>query len=154
MTAIKNLYVKALRLFAKLAWLGPLAVRVVIGLAFAMNGWGKLHNLDAITDFFTSLNIPMPHANAVFVSSVECIGGLLLIVGLGTRIAALFLIGVMTVATLTAVLPDPDKQVINSIEISYLLSFVWLVVNGAGAVSIDHLIARRAHVDPQVGEAA
>jgi len=154
MTAIKNLYVRALRIADKLAWLGPLAVRVVIGLAFVMTGWGKLHHLDDITEFFTTLHIPMPHANAVFVSCVELVGGLLLIVGLGTRIAALFLIGVMTVATLTAVLPDPEKQVLSSIEISYLLSFVWLMLSGGGAASIDHLIARRAHVDPHVGEAA
>ena len=154
MTAIKNLYVRALRIADKLAWLGPLAVRVVIGLVFVMSGWGKLHQLENITEFFTSLHIPMPHANAVFVSCVELVGGLLLIVGLGTRIAALFLIGVMTVATLTAVLPDADKQVLSSIEISYLLSFVWLMLSGAGAASIDHLIARRAHVDPHVGEAA
>jgi putative oxidoreductase len=154
MTAIKNLYVRALRIADKLAWLGPLAVRVVIGLAFVMTGWGKLHHLDDVTEFFTTLHIPMPHANAVFVSCVELFGGLLLIVGLGTRIAALLLIGVMTVATLTAVLPDPDKQLLSSIEISYLLSFVWLALSGGGAVSIDRLIARRAHVDPQVGEAA
>src|ERR1041384_7722054 len=154
MTAIKNLYLRALRIADKLAWLGPLAVRVVIGLAFVMTGWGKLHHLDDITEFFTTLHIPMPHANAVFVSCVELVGGLLLIVGLGTRIAALFLIGVMTVATLTAVLPDPEKQVLSSIEISYLLSFVWLMLAGGGAASIDHLIARRAHADPQVGEAA
>ena len=154
MTAIKNLYVRALRIADKLAWLGPLAVRVVIGLAFAINGWGKLHNLDGITGSFTDLGIPMPHANAVFVSSVEFVGGLLLIVGLGTRIAALFLIGVMTVATLTSVYPDPDRQVLNSIEISYLLSFVWLMLSGAGAASIDHVLARRAHIDPHVGEAA
>jgi putative oxidoreductase len=154
MTAIKNLYVRALRIADKLAWLGPLAVRVVIGLVFVMSGWGKLHHLDDITEFFTTLHIPMPHANAVFVSCVELVGGLLLIVGLGTRIAALFLIGVMTVATLTAVLPDPEKQVLSSIEISYLLSFVWLMLSGGGAASIDHLIARRAHGDPQVGEAA
>lgn len=154
MTAIKNLYLRALRVATRLAWLGPLAVRVVIGLVFVMSGWGKLHHLDDVTEFFTTLSIPMPHANAVFVSSVELVGGLLLIVGLGTRIAALLLIGVMTVATLTAVLPDADKQVLSSIEISYLLSFVWLVVSGPGPVSIDHLIARRAHLDSQVGEAA
>ncbi|HEY6179269.1 MAG TPA: DoxX family protein [Kofleriaceae bacterium] len=154
MHTIKNLYLGALRVANKLAWLGPLAVRVVIGLAFVMTGWGKLHHLGDVTEFFTTLHIPMPHANAVFVASVEFVGGLLLIVGLGTRIAALFLIGVMAVATLTAVLPDADKQVLSSIEISYLLSFLWLMLAGGGAVSIDHVIARRAHVDPQVGEAA
>ena len=150
----KALYQRALQQCAKLAWLGPLAFRVVIGAAFLRNGWHKLHMLDDITGFFTELHIPMPHANAVFVSSVEFVGGLLLILGLGTRIAALLLIGVMAVAILTAVYPDADKSTLDSIELSYLLGFLWLVVGGAGSVSIDRVLARRGHAGHQVGEPA
>src|SRR5689334_15293203 len=102
---IKNLSRSVLGICAKLSWLGPLAVRVLVGVAFALGGWGKPHNLDGITGFFTDLHIPLPHANAVFVSCVEFIGGLLLILGLGTRIAALFLVATMTVAFFTAIFP-------------------------------------------------
>ena len=95
--------VHALRSFD---WIGPLLIRFTLGLVFVTTGWGKLHNLDQVTQFFGSLHIPAPHANAVFVSSVELVGGLLLIAGLGTRIAALLLVGVMAVAIWTAKLPE------------------------------------------------
>jgi putative oxidoreductase len=156
LTSIQRLIHSVLGLLTRTSWLGPLAVRLVIGLAFAVTGWGKLHNLEQVTEYFTTLHIPAPGLQAAFVSSVELIGGLLLIVGLGTRIAAAFLIGVMTVATLTAKLPEAEHLIdlISTIELTYLAIFVWLVVSGAGKASIDHVIARRGHADHQVGEAA
>jgi putative oxidoreductase len=153
-TSIKTLYQRALRLCAKLHWIGPLAVRIVVGIGFAFTGWAKLNNLDTPIALFTRLNIPFPHANAVFVSLVELVGGILVALGLGTRIAATFLIGVMTVAFLTAILPNADglADLFTSIELTYLAIFVWLVVSGPGSISIDHLLARRG--GPHVGEPA
>ena len=154
-TMIKTLSRRALELCATLSWIGPLAVRLVIGAAFILTGWGKLHNLDGVTEFFTELGIPMPHANAVFVSLVELVGGALLVLGLGTRIAAAFLIGTMAVAFLTAIWPKADSvfDLFSTIELTYLVIFVWLAVHGAGKASLDHLLARRSR-DPHVGEAA
>ena len=60
-----------------------LAVRLYWGWQFAQTGWGKLHNLAKITDFFTSLNIPFPPASAHFIAGLEFFGGLLLILGFG-----------------------------------------------------------------------
>lgn len=156
LTIIRPLSRLARGISTKLGWLGPLLVRIIVGLSFAVGGWGKLHNLDAITKYFTSLGIPVPGANAVFVSIVEFVGGLLLIAGLGTRIAALLLIGVMAVAFLTAILPEAQGVLglFSTIELTYLVIFVWLVVSGAGAISLDHLLVRRNQPDPQVGEAA
>jgi putative oxidoreductase len=161
-SSIQNLYGLAVRLLRKVDWAGPLLVRLTIGLAFATNGWGKLHHLDDITEFFRSLNIPAPDLNAAFVSSVEFGGGLLLIAGLGTRIASVFLIGVMAVAIYTAKLPDLHGvdglvELSGTIEMTYLAAFVWLLVSGAGAVSLDHLIARmvgRGSSASRVGVAA
>jgi putative oxidoreductase len=119
-----------------------LLVRLTLGLVFLTTGWGKLHNLDNVTRFFDSLRVPAAHANAVFVSSVELGGGALLILGLGTRIAAMFLVGVMTVAILTAKLDELHGIVdlANTIELAYLAAFVWLVVAGAGRASVDHVV--------------
>ncbi len=66
-----------------------LAVRLYWGWQFVQTGWGKLHNLAKITDFFTSLNIPFPALNAHFVSGLEFFGGILLILGLFSRPIAL-----------------------------------------------------------------
>jgi putative oxidoreductase len=129
-----------------LGWIGPLIVRLTLGLVFLTTGWGKLHNLDNVTQFFDSLHIPAPHANAVFVSSVELVGGLLLLLGLGTRVAAMLLVGVMTVAIWTAKLPELHGAVdlVSTIELAYLAAFVWLLFAGAGKASADHLLSRMA----------
>ncbi|TMQ11003.1 MAG: DoxX family protein, partial [Deltaproteobacteria bacterium] len=132
LTSIKTLPRRALEICNQLGWIGPLLVRLIVGIAFVLTGWGKLHSLDNVTEFFTDLGIPLPHANAVFVSTVEFVGGLLLILGLGTRIAAALLIGVMTVALLTAIGPKADSalDLFSTIELTYLVVFVWLLVNG------------------------
>jgi putative oxidoreductase len=146
LTSIKTLYQRALRLCARLDWLGPLVVRLIIGFAFFLDGKGKLGNLDKVTSFFADdLHIPFPHANAVFVSTVELVGGLLLVIGLGTRIAALLLAATMAVAFVTAIVPHSDSvlDLFNTIELTYLAIFVWLIVSGGGPISIDRLIARR-----------
>lgn len=132
----------------KLEWLGPLLVRLAVGLVFAASGWGKLHHLDDVSQYFGSLGIPAPHAQAVFVSTVELVGGVLLLLGLGTRIAALFLVGVMAVAIWTAKLPEIHGivELARTIELAYLASFVWLVVAGGGAASVDHVLGKRRPV--------
>lgn len=157
---IKTLYQRALQRCAKLAWLGPLAVRIVIGTAFVITGWGKLTNLDKVTGYFESLHIPLAGPQAAMVSTIEFAGGLLLIVGLGTRIVSLLLIGVMTVAILTAKLGEAEGFVDflttlpTTIELTYWVTFVWLLLGGAGRASIDHLISRRGQASsplPQSG---
>ncbi len=134
---------RSLSLLRRVEWTGPLLVRLTLGVVFVMTGWTKLHDLDHTTQFFASLHIPAAHANAVFVGVVEFVGGLALILGLGTRIAALFLIGVMTVAILTDRLPRLHGIVdlASTIEVAYLAAFVWLGVAGAGKASLDHLLS-------------
>lgn len=135
---------RSLVLIGRFDWIGPLLVRFTVGLVFLMTGWGKLHNLDGVTQFFESLSIPAARANAVFVSSVELVAGALLVVGLGTRVAALFLAGVMVVAIATAKLPEVHGVVdlVNTMEAVYLAVFAWLLMSGAGKASLDHVLFR------------
>lgn len=79
-----------------------LAVRLYWGWQFAQTGWGKMHNIAKITDFFMSLNIPFPAFTAHFISGLEFFGGLLLIVGLGARLVGFLLAANMFVAYWTA----------------------------------------------------
>src|SRR4051794_19503935 len=90
--------VTLLPLASRLAFLPPLLTRLALGLIFARSGWGKLHNLERVTKFFSSLGIPAPGANAAFVGTVELVCGALLIAGLFTRFASLLLIPTMIVA--------------------------------------------------------
>lgn len=129
----------------RFSWVGPFVVRLTLGLVFVVAGWGKLHSLDQVTEFFDSLHIPAPYLNAVFVSSVELVGGAMLLAGFGTRIAAMFLVVVMAVAIWTAKRPDLHGVVdlATTIEFTYLAAFMWLMVAGAGRASLDYAVARR-----------
>src|SRR3954454_2726133 len=82
----------------KVSFLGPTLARLTVGLVFIGTGWGKLHSLPDVTEFFTSLGIPLPAFNARLTAGTEFFGGLLILVGLGTRLAALPLAFTMVIA--------------------------------------------------------
>ncbi len=147
-TTLKILASNILDLIKRIEWLGPLLVRLTLGIVFVASGWGKLHSLPTVTQFFEDLHIPAPHAQAVMVSTIEFVGGCLLILGLGTRIVSVLLIGVMAVAIYTAKLPDLHgiAELAATDELIYLVAFIWLAVAGAGLASIDHLIARASRI--------
>jgi len=128
----------------KLAAVPPTLARLTVGYEFMTTGWGKLHNLEKVTEFFTSLSIPAPAFHATFVSCIEFGCGVLLLLGLLTRVAALPLIGTMVVALLTALAPDIEgfSGLVGTVEFTYIALLVWLAVRGAGPISVDHLITR------------
>jgi len=123
-----------------------LFVRVYWGWQFMIDGWGKLHNLARVTDFFTSLGIPAPGINAHFVAGLEFIGGLMLILGLANRFVALLLTCNMFVAYYTAerdalksIFSDPDKFT-GADAYNLFFASVIIFIFGAGALSVDHLL--------------
>jgi putative oxidoreductase len=75
-----------------------LAIRLYWGWQFMQTGRGKLSDIHKVVGFFTQLGIPAPALNAWFVSGLEFAGGLVLIVGLGSRLVALPLVIDMIVA--------------------------------------------------------
>src|SRR5271156_5743488 len=79
-----------------------LAVRLYWGWQLIETGWGKLTDIGKVIGFFTELGIPAPVLNAYFVSGLEFGGGLLLVLGLGSRLIALPLVIDMLVAYITA----------------------------------------------------
>jgi putative oxidoreductase len=140
----------ALKLLAALAFVAPLLTRLVMGQAFYQTGGGKIQNFGNTVAFFTELGIPMPEANAFFVSRLEFWGGLLLVVGLATRLVALGLAATMVVALLTAdresfldaLRGAGDAGLTDVVPFVYLLFLVWLVLVGPGMVSLDAFVAR------------
>src|SRR5690349_12266175 len=93
-----------------------LAVRLYWGWQFMQTGWGKLSDIGKVVGFFSDLGIPAPALNAYFVSALEFGGGILLILGLGSRLIALPLAVDMIVAYITAdheallsIFSNPDK---------------------------------------------
>jgi putative oxidoreductase len=126
-----------------------LVVRLYWGWQLMQSGWGKLHHLDKVTDFFTSLNLPAPGLTAHFVSGLEFVGGLLLILGLGSRLIGLILSVNMLVAywtadrdALFAVFSDPGKFY-NADPYTFLFASAMVLVFGAGLFSVDALLKKR-----------
>src|SRR3954468_22332370 len=78
-----------------------LVLRLYWGWSFFQTGKGKLGDLSGPTQFFTDLGIPFPSFNAVLVGCTETVCGLLLLVGLASRLAAFPLIVTLIVAYLT-----------------------------------------------------
>ncbi len=130
------------RLSAYFSWLPPLFARLVVGWVFMGTGWTKLNNLDRITEAFVSWGIPFPHIMTPFVSAVEFVGGILLLLGLFTRIAAVPLVIVMIVATISAKWAQVDslETLLGFEELAYMALFGWLAVAGPGPISLDRLL--------------
>ena len=131
-----------LKILAKADWLAPLLVRITVGVVFVATGWGKLHSLDDVTKFFGDLHIPAPHFNAVLAATTEFVGGLCLVAGLGTRLAAPPMAFTMLIAILTAKREAVDgvTTLLGFEEMTYLVVFLWLAFAGAGRASFDHLL--------------
>ena len=128
----------------RLTWLPPFLARVSVGLVFVTTGWGKLQNLDQVIEFFRSLGIPAPEYQAPFVAATELSCGLLLVLGLATRIAAVPLVVTMVVAIRTALWTELEGVIdlFGREEYLFIILLAWLVIAGAGAVSLDAIIAR------------
>lgn len=130
---------------AYLQWLAPLAARLIVGEVFMTAGWGKLQNLDAMIKNFTSWGIPFPHILTPFTSGAEFVCGILLMLGLFTRISAGILGVIMIVAIKSVLWADVDSldSLLGLSESAYLAIFLWLAIAGAGKISIDHWLTRK-----------
>jgi putative oxidoreductase len=149
MKILFNLYARFAALVSYLQSPFLLLVRLYWGWQLVQSGWGKLHNLDKVTHFFTTLNIPLPAATAHFVASLEFVGGILLILGLGSRLIGLLLSVNMLVAYWTAdrealfsIISDPGKFYAAD-PYTFLFASAMILIFGAGLFSVDTLLANR-----------
>ncbi len=127
--------------------LGLLVLRVGIGLVFLKHGWSKLiggpqmwETLGAVMGLFGIKFYPVFWGFSVAV--IEFFGGLMLTLGLYTRIAAFFMALVMITATTLLISKiNPFDSV--SHPLSMFVVFVALTITGSGALSIDQLLRKR-----------
>ena len=144
-------YDRLVRLLGGVAWLPPLVARITLGWIFIESGWGKLHNLDNLVAYFRDkLHLPAAQFQAPLAAGTELVCGVLVLIGLFTRLASLPLIVVMTVAILTA-----KRTAITTVsdlfgmeEYLFIVLLVWLVVSGAGRVSVDRFLVRAMRHPP------
>jgi putative oxidoreductase len=147
-TLVASLAGLAERIGTALRWLSPTIARLTVGLVFFQSGWGKLHDLESVTGYFTELGIPNPAFQAALASSAEFVCGGLLLLGLATRFAVVPLIVTMCVAIRTAQWENVDGigSLVGLVEFSYIALLVWLGTDGPGPLALDHLIGRVAHI--------
>ncbi len=143
-----HLYRRLLRVLNFLQCPFLLFVRVYWGWQFWQTGWGKLQDISKPIGFFTELGIPFPVFNAWFVSMLECVGGILLILGLASRLISIPLVIDMAVAYIAAdrealksIFSEPDKFYAAS-PYTFLFASLIVLLFGPGAISLDSLIAR------------
>jgi putative oxidoreductase len=139
------------KFFAYVAYLKSpflLFLRLYFGWQLAQSGWGKLHHLDNVTEFFTSLHLPAPAFTAVSISCLEFFGGILLAIGLFSRIISLMLTVNLIVAYITAdseawhsIFSDPDKF-IAAAPFTFLWTALIVLIFGPGLLSLDELLSR------------
>src|ERR1700752_5539994 len=124
-----------------------LLVRLYWGWQLVQSGWGKLHHLSNVGEYFTSLGLPMPAQMAVFIACVEFFGGIFLALGLLSRITGFVLTVNMTMAyvigdreALLSFFSDPDKF-IAAAPFAFLIVSLIVLIFGAGRISVDTTLA-------------
>jgi putative oxidoreductase len=157
--AIQKICRIALKGLGYVSFLAPLLTRLVIGYIFYGTGHGKLAHLDKITGYFENLGIPFPHLNAVFIGTLEYVGGICLIIGLLTRPVSALLGATMIVALMTGAKDsfidawhgaDADGNEKSLLDVSAFVMgmlLLWLMMYGPGLLSIDALIRKWIGVD-------
>jgi len=131
-------------LAASLDWLAPLLMRIYFGYFWAETGWGKIHNLNAFAQRFVGWGVPYPHISAALSGYTECIGGILLMLGLFTRLVSIPLMFNMFVALVMVKMKEVTAidDFAEMDEALYMFILFWLIMAGPGRISIDHLIRR------------
>src|ERR1700675_2873683 len=124
-----------------------LIVRLYWGWQLAQSGWGKLHHLSNVGEYFATLGLPMPAQMAVFIACVELFGGIFLALGLFSRMRGLVLTVNLVMAyvigdreALLSFFSEPDKFTAAA-PFAFLLVSLIVLIFGAGRISADTAIA-------------
>jgi putative oxidoreductase len=130
---------------ARFAGLAPLVVRVIVGIIMALHGWQKLQGGPAnFGQALAGLGVPLPVFMAYVVTFVELVGGILLIVGLLSRLAALLLTIDLVVAILLVKVNvgflSPEGAVGAELDLALIAGFLVILLAGPGRLSLDHVL--------------
>lgn len=136
--------VLALRPLGSLAGFAPTVLRVIIGIIFTAHGWDKLQGGPSnFAGFLTTLNVPAPEIMAWLVTLLELVGGIMLILGVLTRIVALLFTLLMIATTL---LVKVDVGLIGEqgagaeLDLALLAGVLAIALLGPGKLAVDDKI--------------
>ncbi|MBS4168440.1 DoxX family protein [Parachlamydia sp. AcF125] len=127
-----------------------LVIRLFWGYSFFTIGYGKLASIGSASAFFASYGFPFPTFSAYLVGSVECVGGLLFLLGLASRFSA-FLLGILMIGAYLTVHLEAARQIFQNPQFflsqtPFLFLFAALLVFcfGPGKFSLDAIFKRGA----------
>src|SRR5919206_5284446 len=131
----------------RLASFAPLVARVIVGAIMAVHGWQKLSMGPANVGqgMLASLGVPLPVFMGYVVTFTELIGGILLIIGLLSRLAALILAIEMVFTTLlvkinVGFIAPPGSGAGAELDLILLAAFLTILLVGPGRLSLDELL--------------
>ena len=119
----------------RLASFAPLVARVIVGTIMAVHGWQKLSMGPANVGqgMLANLGVPLPLFMGYVLTFTELIGGILLIIGLLSRLAAMALTIDLVVAMLLV-------SGLGQLELSLIAGFLVILLGGPGKVSVDYAL--------------
>ena len=121
-----------------------LLTRLVLAYGFWTSGMMKWNDINAIGDWFATMNYPLPHFNAYMAGVTEVMGAIMLLLGLGTRLISIPLMVIMIVAITTVHMGNGFNAGDNGIEIAlyYFTMLFMLLVYGSGKFSVDTFVRK------------
>jgi putative oxidoreductase len=122
-----------------------LVIRLSAGLLILVHGLGTFNpaHMEGNVAWLTDLHFPAPAFMAYLGKISELLGGVLLILGLLTRLASLTLI--INMLVITAVLGSSKIFTEDQHPFLLMLSFVYLLLSGPGKISLDYLLFKGKH---------
>lgn len=141
---MKTIYFKVIDQLKNLNYIPLLILRLILAYGFYDPAMKKLNDIGLIAEWFESIELPWPHFNAYLASYTEFFGFIFLALGFATRFISIPLIITMFVAIKTAHWGNGFSASDNGFEIPlyYMIMLIVLVFNGAGKLSLDHLIGK------------
>ncbi len=136
----------------RFAGVAPLVVRVVVGAIMAAHGWQKIQSGPAnFGQGLAGLGVPLPTLMGYLVTFVELVGGILLIVGLLSRLAGLLLtinlvVAILLVKVNVGFLSPQDGGVGAELDLALIAGFLVVVLAGPGRFSVDYALGYEGDV--------
>jgi putative oxidoreductase len=130
---------------------GIALIRVAMGCILVYSGYQKVIGMAGTVAFFGMVQIPAPGVIAPIIAAGEVLGGALLLVGLGIRYVPFWYIAMFIVTAFYVKLPR-EAPIFGydsaRIDLMLIIGNVMLLLEGAGAWSLDHYLARRRSEQP------
>ena len=140
---------------ARLGVFAPLAARVIVGIIMTAHGLQKLTEIGPATfggQLLAGLGVPLPVFFGYVVTFAELIGGILLIVGLLSRFAALVLtielvVAISLVKVNIGLIAPHGSGAGAELDLALIAGFLAILLGGPGMLSLDYLLGVEEDVE-------